>query len=101
MAAKSSNNANFKDIFELVERMRLENKQDLSVAVSTITQNQASLEKKFDELEAGRLTRAEGDIRDLRVQNATVNTKLAVLVFIAAAIMSAVISVVIPKIVNK
>lgn len=97
---RNSDEASLRDVFELVERTRLELKGDMVAAVSVISKNQASLEEKFDTLEAGRLTRAEGNIRDLQVSNATVNTKLAILVFIAAAIVSAIISVVIPRLVK-
>ncbi len=55
-------------IYDRLDSLRLEVKQDISVAVNTVAQSQGRLEKKFDDLEAGRLTRAEGNIQDLRVQ---------------------------------
>lgn len=54
-------------LYDLVNSTRLELKSDIVNAVSTVSQNQGRLEKKFDDLEAGRLTRAEGNITDLRV----------------------------------
>lgn len=54
-------------LYDLVNSTRIELKSDIVNAVSTVSQNQGRLEKKFDDLEAGRLTRAEGNITDLRV----------------------------------
>lgn len=94
----AKNGATIRDVYELVERTRLELKQDMLNAVATVSMNQGTLEKKFDELEAGRLTRAEEHIRNLQVQNATANTKLAVLVFVSAAIVSAIVNIIVPRI---
>jgi hypothetical protein len=54
-------------IYDRLDSLRLEVKQDISVAVNTVAMSQGRLEKKFDELEAGRLTRAEANIQDLRI----------------------------------
>lgn len=55
------------NLFDRMESMRLELKQDIIAAVASVAQNQGRLEAKFDTLEAGRLTRAEANITDLRV----------------------------------
>lgn len=98
---KLHNTASIRDVYELVERVRIELKQDMIGAVAAISNNQGSLERKFDELEAGRLTRAEEHIRRLQVTNATINVKMGVLVFIATAIVSTVISVTVTKAVGR
>lgn len=54
-------------IYDKLESLRLEVKQDISIAVNTVAVSQGRLEKKFDNLEAGRLTRAEANINDLRL----------------------------------
>ena len=78
-------------IYELVNSTRLELKNDIVNAVSTVSQNQGRLEKKFDDLEAGRLTRAEANITTLQTREATLNTKVVALVFIVSTLSSAII----------
>lgn len=84
-------------LYELVNSTRLELKSDIVNAVSTVSQNQGRLEKKFDDLEAGRLTRAEGNITDLRVKlqsfegktgvkEATISTRIAIIWSIGGAL---------------
>lgn len=68
-------------IYELVNSTRLELKGDIS-----------DLRRQFETLEAGRLTRAEQDIGRLQVRDATLNTKVYVLVFIISSAVSAVIA---------
>jgi hypothetical protein len=85
-------------LYERLDSIRLELKQDIVSAVSTVSQNQGRLESKFDTLEAGRLTRLEGTVTDLRVRlqkyegdnsitDATISTKLAVIWAIGGAIV--------------
>lgn len=62
MANKNVTNV---DIRDRMDSMRLEIKSDISQAIATVSQNQGRLEKKFDDLEAGRLTRNEAAVRDL------------------------------------
>ncbi len=69
------------NIYELIDRSRLELKGDL-----------LRLENKFDSLEAGRLTRAEGAISKLEVRDATLSTKVYVLVFIISTVISAIVT---------
>lgn len=66
-------------IYDKLESLRLEVKQDIVTAVNSVAISQGRLEKKFDDLEAGRLTRAEGNINDLRlgIQRLTDNTSTA------------------------
>lgn len=68
-------------IYELIDRSRLELKSDI-----------IRLESKFDNLEAGRLTRAEQAIGKLEVKDATLNTKVYALVFIISSAWSAIIT---------
>jgi hypothetical protein len=96
MTAKSNGN-----IYELINEVRLEIKSDIAAMHTSLANNQGRLEKQFQELEAGRLTRAEGNINDIRVNQATATTKLAILGFIAASIVGSIISVVITKLVVK
>lgn len=84
-------------IYELVTSVRLELKQDIMAVGNNMTQNQARLENKFDALEAGRLTAVERQANKLQVSVATQTTKLAVVGFIAASIIGAIISVVVPR----
>ncbi len=78
MAERPVSNQN---IYELIDRSRLELKSDL-----------LRLETKFDNLEAGRLTRAEAAIGKLEVRDATLNTKVYVLVFIISTVISAIVT---------
>lgn len=96
MANKSNGN-----IYELINEVRLELKGDIATMHTSLANNQGRLESKFDDLEAGRLTRAEGNINDIRISQATATTKLAILGFIAASIIGSVISVVITRLVAK
>jgi len=56
------------DIINRFEAVRLEAKQDLQIAVGGFNQNLGRLESKFDNLEAGRLTRLESRYNDLALQ---------------------------------
>lgn len=80
MAGRDVSNNN---IYDQIERTRLELKGDI-----------LRLESKFDVLEAGRLTKAEQDIGRLQVREATLNTKVYVLVFIISSVVSAIITAV-------
>ena len=51
-----------------LNNLRLEIKSDINSAIGAVSASQLRLEKKFDDLEAGRLTRAEGNISDLRIE---------------------------------
>lgn len=73
-------------IYDLVNSVRLELKADIN-----------RLESKFDALESGRLTNAEKNINELKVGAATQTTKLAILGFIAASVIGAIISVLVTK----
>jgi len=70
-------------IYELVNSTRLELKGDIN-----------RLEGKFDNLEAGRLTRVEQDVGKLQVKDATLSTKVYVLVFIISTAWSAIVTAV-------
>ena len=57
-----------KDIYRSVEAVRLELKADINSSVSTLSINQGRLEKKFDDLEAGRLTLLETGLATLKAR---------------------------------
>jgi F0F1-type ATP synthase assembly protein I len=76
-------------IYELIDRTRLELKSDI-----------IRLESKFDALEAGRLTRLEDRVQKQDISVSTAATKLAILGFIAASVVGAIIGVVVPRIVK-
>lgn len=76
-------------IYELVDRMRLEVKGDIN-----------RLETKFDGLESGRITKMEGEVTQLRVSIATAATKLAILGFISASVVGAIVSVIVAKVLS-
>lgn len=76
-----------KEVYDLVDTARKELKSDI-----------IRLETKFDNLEAGRLTRAEHDIGKLQINQATAGTKLAIGGFIAASVVGAVVGVVVQNI---
>jgi hypothetical protein len=91
-------------IYDRIDNLRLEVKQDISVAVNTVARSQGRLEKKFDDLEAGRLTRLEGKYSDLSIElerymgrssanEATLSTKVALLIFLLTVVGSAIINV--------
>lgn len=84
-------------IYELINNTRLELKADINSMGTALAESHGRLEKKFDELEAGRLTRAESAINNLKVANATQTTKLAVLGFIVSSIIGTVLSIVITR----
>lgn len=71
-------------IYDLIDRMRLELKSDI-----------IRLETKFDNLEAGRLTRLEDRVSKQSTTIATTATKLGILGFISASIVGAVIGAVV------
>jgi hypothetical protein len=86
-------------LYARLDTLRMEFKQDLNSALATMAQSQGRLEKKFDDLEAGRLTRAEGDINNLRIDvlkatgllktnQAVLSTKVVVLWAIGTGILS-------------
>ena len=89
--------------------MRLEIKADIQVALQTVAQSQGRLEKKFDDLEAGRLTRLEGKYNDLAIRlveaegnnktaEATISAKVAILFTMAVVAGSAILNIVIARI---
>lgn len=80
-----------------VDSVRLELKQDIVNSVATMGQNQGRLEAKFDNLEAGRLTRSEQAITALQIElqkfkgesetsEGKISTKIAVIWAIAGGI---------------
>jgi F0F1-type ATP synthase assembly protein I len=75
-------------LYELIDRTRLELKNDL-----------IRLEGKFDGLEAGRLSKLEDKVNKQDTSIATAATKLAILGFIAASIVGAVVGVIIPRLI--
>lgn len=68
-------------IYDLVNSTRLELKGDLR-----------DLRQQFEQLEAGRLTRAEQNIGKLQVKDATLSTKVYSLVFIISTAVSAIMT---------
>lgn len=56
------------DIRDRLDSLRLEVKQDINTAITAVSMSQGRLEKKFDDLEAGRLTRLEGKYTDLALE---------------------------------
>lgn len=89
------------NIYELIERLRLELKADIQSATTALANNQGKLEGKFDTLEAGRLTAAEREISKLKVAEATLNVKVLVLVFIISTTSSALVYALIGKVFAK
>lgn len=73
-------------IYELIERSRLETKGDM-----------ARLEAKFDNLVATRVDKIEDRVNKQDVSMATVLTKLAILGFISASVIGAIIGVLVPR----
>lgn len=108
MPAKNYTNS---DLYDRLDSLRLEVKQDISTAVNTVAMSQGRLEKKFDDLEAGRLTRAEGNINDLRLEveratnklgqnQAVMSTKIIVIWAIGSALISIITTAVITSVVG-
>jgi hypothetical protein len=85
-------------IYDLINAVRLELKQDISNQGVSLASAMGKLEQKFDNLEAGRLTDVERTANDLKVKAATANVKLAVIGFIASSIVGAIVSSVIAKV---
>lgn len=101
MTSKPTQSATNDKIYELVARVedkveknRIEVKQDIVNAVATVAQNQGRLEAKFDNLEAGRLTRNEEAVTQLKIQlqryEGVANTKEANITSRVAIIWAAV-----------
>jgi hypothetical protein len=76
-------------IYELINSTRIELKGDI-----------IRLEAKFDALEAGRLTRAEQNIGRLQVRDATLSTKVYVLVFVISTAVSAIMTALALKVIK-
>lgn len=70
-------------IYDLINATRLEIKSDV-----------LRVEGKVDNLEQNRIAGIEADVSRLRVKDATLATKVYVLVFIISSIMSALVSAV-------
>lgn len=68
-------------IYDLINATRLEIKGDV-----------LRVEGKVDMLEQGRITNIEADVSKLKVKDATLSTKVYVLVFITSSVISAIIS---------
>lgn len=95
----NSKNTSNSDLRDRMDALRLEIKADINAAITAVANNQGRLEKKFDDLEAGRLTRAEANIQDLKIEllkttdtlrtnQAVISTKVVVLWAIASALIS-------------
>jgi hypothetical protein len=84
-----ANGVSNKDLYDSLDRVRIELKTDI-----------VRLEAKFDSLEAGRLTRLESQVNKQQVNQATASTKLAIIGFIAASVIGAIISTIVPRVVN-
>jgi hypothetical protein len=89
MAASNGSKVTNDTLFTQIDRVRVELKGDI-----------IRLEGKFDNLEAGRLTRLEQQVNQQQVYQATSSTKLAIIGFIAASIIGAIISVVVPRLIR-
>lgn len=98
-------------LYDRLDSLRLEVKQDISVAVTAVAQSQGRLEKKFDDLEAGRLTRLEGKYNDLSIklleyeggrnrQESVINTKVAILWTVALSFLVAFVNFVAARVVK-
>lgn len=72
-----------RDLYDAINGLRVE-----------VTGQVQRLDDKFSQLEAGRLTRAEQAIGSLQVRDATLSTKVYVLVFIISSVVSAIITAV-------
>lgn len=68
-------------IYDLINATRLEIKGDV-----------LRVEGKVDMLEQGRITNIEADVGKLKVKDATLSTKVYVLVFIISTVMSAIVT---------
>lgn len=77
-------------IYDLINATRLEIKGDV-----------LRVEGKLDSLEQGRITNIESDVSRLKVKDATLATKVYVLVFIISSVMSALISALVLRLVGS
>ena len=91
MANGSKTNA---DLFDRLDRLRLELKNDIQTNSGSLRQDIQGLRTDFNNLEAGRLTRAEQAINKLQTSQGIENYKLYVLWFIITAVTGVVVSVV-------
>jgi len=57
-------------IYELIDKSRLEQKNDMQTLAKSLTAEMADLRRQFETLEAGRLTRLEGRMNDFVVAQA-------------------------------
>lgn len=84
-------------LYDRLDAVRLELKQDIVNAVTSVAQNQGRLEAKFDNLEAGRLTRNEQKMTDLELKlqkfegavgkdNAVITTRIAIYYALGAGV---------------
>lgn len=62
--------ANDPKMYDALNNLRLELKADIATMNSSLSSQQGRLEKKFDDLEAGRLTRLESEVAVLRSTSA-------------------------------
>lgn len=93
--------ANYKELYELVDRFRTEIKQEMTTsiqgAISTISSNQGRLENMFTQ-ETGRIKDVEDELNRLKVATATIKVKVAAMATIAMLVISSVTSVIVVKV---
>lgn len=82
-----------RDLYQALDRMRQEFKADLITATSQLSANQGRLEKKFDDLEAGRLTRVESKQAELEATVGINRTKIAFMVATATIVTNVILGV--------
>lgn len=76
-------------IYDLINATRLEIKGDV-----------LRVESKVDSLEQGRITNIEADVSKLKVKDATLSTKVYVLVFIISTVMSAIVTAFVTRVIK-
>lgn len=81
-------------IYELLNNVRLELKKDIARQGEDLGKQIGQIDKKLDK----RVESIEKDVNKLKIESATGNVKLGILIFISSSIISAIITVIASKV---
>lgn len=90
----SNKNTTNSDIFDRLDKLRVEIKGDMQVSYTSLKQDIQGLRSDFTTLEAGRLTAAEQKLNKLETNQGIANYKLYIMWFIITSATGIIVSVV-------
>lgn len=86
-------------IYALINALRLEIKGDIKAQGQNLGEQISRIDTKLDNAIEQRIVPIEKDVSKLKIDSATGNVKLGVIIFIGSSVISTIITVVVTKVV--